>query len=126
MPVISLSHQQEIALEVTVTNKNGDDAYESVLTASFPDSLSYAAVRPNNVVSLTSQVRSALLFTKSVAPCFFYLLTFNRMFVCTQISCQANLNGSKAECELGNPFKRDSKVSHRDCTDIFPSVINLF
>ncbi|XP_017312927.1 integrin alpha-6b isoform X1 [Ictalurus punctatus] len=75
VPVISLSHQQEIALEVTVTNKNGDDAYESVLTASFPDSLSYAAVRPNNV-----------------------------------ISCQANLNGSKAECELGNPFKRDSKI----------------
>ncbi|MCI4393824.1 hypothetical protein PGIGA_G00161930 [Pangasianodon gigas] len=78
VPVISLSHQKEIALEVTVTNKNGDDAYESVLTASFPNSLSYSAIR-----------------TKSADK---------------QIVCLANQNGSKAECELGNPFKRDSEV----------------
>ncbi|XP_027035125.1 integrin alpha-6b isoform X2 [Tachysurus fulvidraco] len=78
VPVISLSHQKEIALEVTVTNKNGDDAYETVLTASFPGSLSYAAIR-----------------TKAADK---------------QILCVANQNGSKAECEMGNPFKKDSEV----------------
>lgn len=26
------------------------------------------------------------------------------------IICTANQNGSQADCELGNPFKRDSKV----------------
>ncbi|KAK3511058.1 hypothetical protein QTP70_030093 [Hemibagrus guttatus] len=78
VPVISLSHQKEIALEVTVTNKNGDDAYETVLNASFPDALSYSAVR-----------------TKSADK---------------PIYCLANQNGSKSECELGNPFKKDSEV----------------
>ncbi|KAM9454427.1 integrin alpha-6b isoform 2-T2 [Clarias gariepinus] len=78
LPVISLSNQKDIALEVKVTNKGGDDAYESVLTASFPDSLSYSAVR-----------------TKSTDK---------------QIFCVANQNGSKAECDLGNPFKKDSEV----------------
>ncbi|XP_060716302.1 integrin alpha-6b isoform X2 [Tachysurus vachellii] len=78
VPVISLSHQKEIALEVAVTNKNGDDAYETVLTALFPDSLSYSAIR-----------------TKSADK---------------QIFCVANQNGSKAECDVGNPFKKDSEV----------------
>ncbi|XP_046693527.1 integrin alpha-6b isoform X2 [Silurus meridionalis] len=77
VPVISLSHQQEIALGVTVTNKNGDDAYESVLTASFSNSLSYSAIR-----------------TKTPGK---------------QIFCAVNQNGSKAECEIGNPFKKDSE-----------------
>lgn len=27
-----------------------------------------------------------------------------------QLSCVANQNGSQAECELGNPFKRNSSV----------------
>ncbi|KAG7256638.1 hypothetical protein CRUP_020757, partial [Coryphaenoides rupestris] len=27
------------------------------------------------------------------------------------VTCTANKNGSQAECELGNPFKRDSKVT---------------
>ncbi|XP_065147251.1 integrin alpha-6b [Paramisgurnus dabryanus] len=40
VPVISLSDQKEIALEITVTNK-GDAAYEAQLTGSFPKSLSY-------------------------------------------------------------------------------------
>lgn len=28
-----------------------------------------------------------------------------------QLTCGANQNGSQAECELGNPFKRNSNVS---------------
>ncbi|TSK17965.1 Integrin alpha-6 [Bagarius yarrelli] len=78
VPVISLSHQKEIALEVTVTNKDGDDAYESVLNAFLPDSLSYSAVR--------TKTPDKLIF------------------------CQANMNASKVECELGNPFKKNSEV----------------
>lgn len=27
-----------------------------------------------------------------------------------QLSCVANQNGSQADCELGNPFKRNSSV----------------
>ncbi|XP_062865373.1 integrin alpha-6b isoform X1 [Trichomycterus rosablanca] len=78
LPVISLSDQKDIALEVTVSNQNGDDAYEAALTGLFPDSLSYAASR-----------------TKTADK---------------QVICVANQNGSQADCELGNPFKRDSEV----------------
>uniref|UniRef100_A0A4W4EFE3 Integrin alpha-2 domain-containing protein n=1 Tax=Electrophorus electricus TaxID=8005 RepID=A0A4W4EFE3_ELEEL len=79
VPVISLGDQKEIALEVTVTNQNGDDAYEAVLIGTFPDSLSYSAFRPKNNDK--------------------------------QVICVANQNGSQADCELGNPFKRNSEVS---------------
>lgn len=79
VPVISLSDQKEIALEVTVTNQNGDDAYETVVTGSFPGSLSYSASR-----------------TKTADK---------------PVICVANQNGSQAECELGNPFKRNSEVT---------------
>lgn len=30
----------------------------------------------------------------------------------TQVQCTANENRTLAECHLGNPFKRDSDVSH--------------
>lgn len=50
VPLISLSKQKEIALEVKVTNLNGDDAYEASVLASFPSSLTYSTSRvPNNV-----------------------------------------------------------------------------
>lgn len=79
VPVISLSDQKEIALEVTVTNQNGDDAYETVLIGSFPGALSYSASR-----------------TKTADK---------------PVFCVANQNGSQAECELGNPFKKNSVVT---------------
>ncbi|CAB1326588.1 unnamed protein product [Coregonus sp. 'balchen'] len=79
VPVVSLSDQTDIALEITVTNQNGDDAHEASLVASFPSSLSYSASRS--------------------AP------NADR-----QVTCVANKNGSQADCELGNPFKRDSEV----------------
>uniref|UniRef100_A0AAR2KJS3 Integrin alpha-2 domain-containing protein n=1 Tax=Pygocentrus nattereri TaxID=42514 RepID=A0AAR2KJS3_PYGNA len=78
-PLISLTGQKEIALEVKVRNKDGDDAYETVLTGSFPRSLSYSAIRSKDPSK--------------------------------PIICVANQNGSKADCELGNPFKRDSEVT---------------
>ncbi|XP_061776901.1 integrin alpha-6-like isoform X2 [Nerophis ophidion] len=76
VPVISLSNQKEVALEVKVNNQNGDDAHEASVVASFPRYLTYDAYRgPNDV------------------------------------TCTANKNGSKATCELGNPFKRDSETT---------------
>lgn len=42
MPLISLSKQKDIALEVKVTNLNGDDAYEASVLASFPSYLTYS------------------------------------------------------------------------------------
>ncbi|XP_062284470.1 integrin alpha-6-like isoform X2 [Scomber scombrus] len=45
VPVISLSDQKDIALEVTVTNLNGDDAHEAKVNASFPSSITYSAYR---------------------------------------------------------------------------------
>ncbi|KAM9287490.1 integrin alpha-6 isoform 1-T1 [Morus bassanus] len=89
-PVLVLKDQKDIALEITVTNnpsdaknpqKDGEDAYEAKLIATFPDTLMYSAFRemkgyPEN-----------------------------------QLTCGANQNGSQAECELGNPFKRNSNVT---------------
>uniref|UniRef100_A0A672NDA6 Integrin alpha-6-like n=1 Tax=Sinocyclocheilus grahami TaxID=75366 RepID=A0A672NDA6_SINGR len=75
VPILSLSDQKDIVLEIKVVNQ-GEDAYEAQLTSSFPKSLSYSAVR-----------------TKSGDK---------------PVTCLANQNGSQADCELGNPFKRDT------------------
>ncbi|KTF95165.1 hypothetical protein cypCar_00003729 [Cyprinus carpio] len=77
-PILSLSDQKDIALEIKVENK-GEDAYEAQLSSSFPKSLSYSKV-----------------YTKSDDKPF---------------SCQANQNGSQAECEIGNPFKKDAETT---------------
>uniref|UniRef100_A0A7N8XW57 Integrin, alpha 6a n=1 Tax=Mastacembelus armatus TaxID=205130 RepID=A0A7N8XW57_9TELE len=78
IPVFYLNYERkDLALQVTVNNLNGDDAYEAKLVGTFPDTLSYSGVRSHQ--------------TKPVI-------------------CIANQNGSQADCELGNPFKRDSEV----------------
>ncbi|XP_058643970.1 integrin alpha-6 isoform X3 [Onychostoma macrolepis] len=77
VPVISLSDQKDIALEVTVRNRNGDDAHEAKLVGHFDESLSYSGFRS----------------------------------IDKHVICAANQNGSLADCELGNPFKRDSEVT---------------
>ncbi|XP_016150316.1 integrin alpha-6 [Sinocyclocheilus grahami] len=77
VPVISPSDQKDIALEVTVRNRNGDDAHEAKLVGHFDESLSYSGFRSTD----------------------------------KHVICAANQNGSLADCELGNPFKRDSEVT---------------
>uniref|UniRef100_A0A8C8SN44 Integrin subunit alpha 6 n=1 Tax=Pelusios castaneus TaxID=367368 RepID=A0A8C8SN44_9SAUR len=88
--VLVLKDQKDIALEITVTNnpseaknplKDGEDAHEAKLIATFPDSLTYSAFREL------------------------------RAYPEKQLICGANQNGSRAECELGNPFKRNSNVT---------------
>ncbi|XP_007669419.1 integrin alpha-6 isoform X2 [Ornithorhynchus anatinus] len=90
VPEFVLKDQKDIALEITVTNnpsdpknpsKDGDDAHEAKLIASFPDTLTYSAYREL------------------------------RAYPEKQLSCVANQNGSQADCELGNPFKRNSNVT---------------
>ncbi|KAM9347351.1 integrin alpha-6 [Symphorus nematophorus] len=80
-PVFHLNNERNLALQVTVNNMNGDDAYEAKLVASFPETLTYSGVRSNQK-------------------------TMEKPIICT-----ANQNGSQADCELGNPFKRDSKTT---------------
>ncbi|XP_061464473.1 integrin alpha-6 isoform X2 [Rhineura floridana] len=90
VPVLVLKDQKDIALEITVTNspsdprdlqKDGEDAHEAKLIATFPDSLTYSAFREL------------------------------KAFPEKQLTCGANPNGSQVECELGNPFKRNSTVT---------------
>uniref|UniRef100_A0A665WQE7 Uncharacterized protein n=1 Tax=Echeneis naucrates TaxID=173247 RepID=A0A665WQE7_ECHNA len=77
IPVFHLNYERkDLALQVTVNNMNGDDAYEAKLVGTFPDSLSYSGVRSHQ----------------------------------PKPTCTANQNGSQADCELGNPFKRDSET----------------
>ncbi|XP_051886313.1 LOW QUALITY PROTEIN: integrin alpha-6-like [Pristis pectinata] len=89
VPVFKLSDQNDIVLEITVSNKpsdpknqhkDGDDAHEAHLIATFPDTLTYSAYR----VSTLNQ---------------------------DKVLCTANQNGSQAQCELGNPLKRGSEVT---------------
>ncbi|ETE65497.1 Integrin alpha-6, partial [Ophiophagus hannah] len=90
VPVLILKDQKEIALEITVTNnpssavhplKDGEDAHEAKLVATFPDSLTYSTYREW------------------------------KSFPEKLVSCGANPNGSQVDCELGNPFKRNSTVT---------------
>ncbi|NXV87428.1 ITA7 protein, partial [Calonectris borealis] len=87
--VFAMSDQKDVALEIQVTNlpsdpaepqRDGDDAHEALLTATFPPELPYSALRPYD----------------SRAP--------------SPVVCLANQNGSQVECELGNPMKRGAQV----------------
>lgn len=62
--VVSLSDQKDIALEVTVKNRNGDDAHEAKLMGWFGDSLSYSGFRSQKttVSSKDTGLHSVKLF----------------------------------------------------------------
>lgn len=57
--MIKLSDQKDIALEVKVSNLNGDDAYEASVVAAFPRSLTYSEFHVPPNVSLISSRTSA-------------------------------------------------------------------
>uniref|UniRef100_A0A673Z4I2 Integrin subunit alpha 7 n=1 Tax=Salmo trutta TaxID=8032 RepID=A0A673Z4I2_SALTR len=79
--VFSLSDQRSVVLEVTVTNMPSDSLY--------PEKDGDDAHAAQLVVTLPDT------------------LSYSG-FRGQQVVCQANQNGSQAECELGNPLKRDS------------------
>lgn len=107
VPILSLSDQKDIALELKVNNK-GEDAYEAQLTASFPKSLSYSAVRTKSSVSPAARYRTYSLFVIIMKNCFSSAL---KSLQEKPISCLANQNGSQADCDLGNPFTRNAEVN---------------
>uniref|UniRef100_A0A669D9W9 Integrin subunit alpha 6 n=1 Tax=Oreochromis niloticus TaxID=8128 RepID=A0A669D9W9_ORENI len=74
---------KDLAVLVTVSNMNGNDAYEAKLVGTFPNTMSYSGVRTD---------------PKTME---------------NPITCDANVNSSQAECELGNPFKRNSQVAFK-------------
>ena len=58
--------KKDLALQVTVNNLNGDDAYEAKLVGTFPDTLSYSGVRShqttvNNDFRCTSDAMGVLI-----------------------------------------------------------------
>uniref|UniRef100_A0A3P8NWG7 Uncharacterized protein n=1 Tax=Astatotilapia calliptera TaxID=8154 RepID=A0A3P8NWG7_ASTCA len=54
-------NQKEIALEVSVSNAGGDDAYEASMIASFPSSLTYSATRLLNKVNCQANRNGSLV-----------------------------------------------------------------
>uniref|UniRef100_A0A4W6F017 Integrin, alpha 6b n=1 Tax=Lates calcarifer TaxID=8187 RepID=A0A4W6F017_LATCA len=96
MPLMSLSDQKNIALEVTVTNEKGDDAYEASVIASLP----------HNVGLFLSDI-----FSHTHTYQFLILTGTHYLFQEGQVTCSANTNGTLATCELGNPFKFNSQAT---------------
>ncbi|XP_071778794.2 integrin alpha-7 [Centroberyx gerrardi] len=82
--VFSLSDQRSVVLEITVTNMPSDPLY--------PEEDGDDAHAAQLLISLPN----TLSYAGSRTP--------------PQVRCQANQNGSQAECELGNPVKRDAKL----------------
>ncbi|XP_068266114.1 integrin alpha-7 isoform X4 [Nyctibius grandis] len=89
--IFAMSDQKDVALEIHVTNlpsdpaepqRDGDDAHEATLTATFPPELPYSALRPYDGRAPSDKA----------------------------VLCLANQNGSRVECELGNPLKRGAQV----------------
>lgn len=52
IPAFHLNYtRRNLAVKVTVSNMDGDDAYEAKLLATFPDVLSYSGVRSHQTVN---------------------------------------------------------------------------
>ena len=129
VPELVLKDQKDIALEITVTNspsnpknptKDGDDAHEAKLIATFPDTLTYSAYRELRAfpVSISGDhVGRKKHCVASECVVIWYVLLLQEK----QLTCVANQNGSQADCELGNPFKRNSSVG-----DAFTYCILMF
>ncbi|XP_034454867.1 integrin alpha-6-like [Hippoglossus hippoglossus] len=72
--------EEDIALEITVTNRNGDDAHQSHSIIMLPDTLHYSSIIYDTAAE-------------------------------TQMSCTANDKGTRIDCELGNPMRRDAEIT---------------
>ncbi|KAM6294491.1 LOW QUALITY PROTEIN: integrin alpha-7 [Aegotheles albertisi] len=88
--IFAMSEQKDVALELQVTNepsdparpqRDGDDAHEALLGVT-PPQLPYSALRPADSAGTSEK----------------------------PVVCLANQNGSRVECELGNPLKRGAQV----------------
>uniref|UniRef100_A0AAR2KFL2 Integrin alpha-2 domain-containing protein n=1 Tax=Pygocentrus nattereri TaxID=42514 RepID=A0AAR2KFL2_PYGNA len=83
VPVFSLSDQRSVVLEVTITNMPSD---------------------PKNPQEDGDDAHAAQMLVTLPST-----LSYSG-FRGQQVVCQANQNGSQAECELGNPVRRDAML----------------
>ncbi|XP_038645340.1 integrin alpha-6-like isoform X1 [Scyliorhinus canicula] len=89
VPVFKLSDQKDIVLKLTVTNKPTDPT------------------KPQQNGDDAHEAHMIATFPDTLTYSTFRVLTSTR----DKLLCTANQNGSQADCELGNPFKRDSEVT---------------
>ncbi|XP_078084521.1 integrin alpha-6-like isoform X2 [Mustelus asterias] len=89
VPVFKLSNQKDIVLKITVTNKPTDPT------------------KPGQNGDDAHEAFLIATFPDTLTYSTYRVLTSTQ----DKVSCTANQNGSRAECELGNPFKRDSEVT---------------
>uniref|UniRef100_A0A452UIL2 Integrin alpha-7 n=1 Tax=Ursus maritimus TaxID=29073 RepID=A0A452UIL2_URSMA len=89
VPELVLKDQKDIALEITVTNSPSDPR-DPAKDGDDAHEAKLVAAFPDTLTY--SAYRELRAFPK-------------------QLSCVANQNGSQADCELGNPFKRNSSVT---------------
>ncbi|XP_067891516.1 integrin alpha-6-like isoform X2 [Heterodontus francisci] len=88
-PVFKLSDQKDIVLQITVTNKPSDPKRPD-LNGDDAHEAHLIAILPDTLTYSTYRVLTS---------------TQDKM------SCTANQNGSRADCDLGNPLKRGSEVT---------------
>ncbi|KAL3988336.1 potassium voltage-gated channel Eag-related subfamily H member 6 [Sarotherodon galilaeus] len=117
VPVLSLSNQKEIALEVSVSNAGGDDAYEASMIASFPSSLTYSATRVPNKVSCQANRNGSLVdcdlgnpFEKDDKTTFYIILgTAGISFNTSEV--EVNLQLETTSIQQLAPVKAKAKVA---------------
>lgn len=125
MPLLSLSNQKEVTLEVTVTNPGGDDAYEASVLATFPSSLTYSRFHaPSNVSAPPSAPPLHITMVSALVSDSLDVGSQQQPSE-SQVNCMANKNGSYANCDLGNPFKRNAKVRKGCVQASLPSPASL-
>ncbi|XP_005920645.1 integrin alpha-6b isoform X1 [Haplochromis burtoni] len=117
VPVLSLSNQKEIALEVSVSNAGGDDAYEASMIASFPSSLTYSATRLLNKVNCQANRNGSLVdcdlgnpFEKGEMTTFYIILgTAGISFNTSEV--EVNLQLKTTSMQQLVPVKAKAKVA---------------
>ncbi|XP_059199764.1 integrin alpha-6-like [Centropristis striata] len=120
LPVISLSKQEDIALEVKVSNLNADDAYEAALIVSFPKSLTYSAFRPSpnaQQVNCKATVDGSVLdcdlanpFKQNIETTFYIIMGTSRItHNITEVEIDLQMNTTSTQ--ILAPVKAKAKVS---------------
>ncbi|KAJ8416861.1 hypothetical protein AAFF_G00327390 [Aldrovandia affinis] len=118
IPEISLREQKDIALEVTVKNKGGDDAHEAKLVGMIPNALSYSGFRaPNSPVTCVANTNGSEVGCdlgnplKRDAEVTFYIIlgTVGISLNTTEIEIDLQLETTSEQKNLG-PVKAKAKV----------------
>ncbi|XP_034038812.1 integrin alpha-6-like [Thalassophryne amazonica] len=117
VPVVSLTDPKHIVLEITVTNQNGDDAYEARVNASFPRSLTYSDVKsPSDVSCIPETDGSGVVcdmgnpFKRNTQTTFYVILsTAGISLNTTQVEIDLQLTTTSEQPKI-EPIKAMAKV----------------